>query len=104
VKPFPKQPSSGIRKIALPLNYGECNSKQNWYTAEEYLEREITAEFRSEYYFGEVFAMAGATQTHNLITGNVFALLRALARTTKCGLFLRHATGGDSGKFYAYPT
>lgn len=83
---------------------GNAIPNKNWYTAEEYLEREITAEFRSEYYFGEVFAMAGATQTHNLITGNVFALLRALARTTKCRAFSSDMQlEVIPGKFYAYP-
>ena len=40
-------------------------------TPEEYLEIEDAAEFKSEFYHGEMFAMAGATYNHNLIAGNV---------------------------------
>ncbi|MFV0442952.1 MAG: Uma2 family endonuclease [Planctomycetaceae bacterium] len=44
-------------------------------TEEEYLQRERAAEFKSEFYRGETFAMAGASREHNLIVGN---LTRAL--------------------------
>jgi len=40
-------------------------------TPQEYLVRERQAAFKSEYYRGEMFAMAGATREHNLIVGNV---------------------------------
>ena len=40
-------------------------------TEQEYLARERKAEFRSEFYRGEVFAMAGASREHNLITANI---------------------------------
>jgi Uma2 family endonuclease len=42
-----------------------------FYTPEQYLERERAAEFRSEYISGEVFAMAGASREHNLISLNI---------------------------------
>jgi Uma2 family endonuclease len=44
-------------------------------TEAEYLARERKADFRSEFYRGEMFAMAGATREHNLITGNCFGVL-----------------------------
>ena len=37
---------------------------------EEYLAIERAAEFRSEFYAGEMFAMSGGSRTHSLITGN----------------------------------
>jgi Uma2 family endonuclease len=40
-------------------------------TPEEYLARERQAEFKSEYYDGEIFAMAGGTPEHSLISSNV---------------------------------
>jgi len=40
-------------------------------TAEEYLARELKAEFKSEFYQGEMFAMAGASKFHNLINDNI---------------------------------
>lgn len=46
--------------------------KQSPYvTAEEYLARERAAEYKSEYYDGEIFAMAGASEPHNLIVYNI---------------------------------
>lgn len=44
---------------------------QQRYTAEEYLARERKAEYRSEYYAGEIFAMSGASEQHNLIVTNL---------------------------------
>ena len=41
------------------------------FTPEEYLALERPAEYRSEYFNGEIFAMAGASREHNLIAGNV---------------------------------
>ena len=46
-------------------------------TPEQYLEIEERSEVRHEYYRGEMFAMAGATEAHNLIAGNLFVGLRA---------------------------
>ena len=40
-------------------------------TPQEYLNRERTAVFRSEYYRGEMFAMAGASWEHTLIKDNL---------------------------------
>jgi len=42
-------------------------------TPEEYLALEREAEYKSEYFDGEIFAMAGASEAHNLISGNFFA-------------------------------
>ena len=44
-------------------------------TPEQYLEIERRAEYKSEYYRGEMFAMPGASRGHNLIVGNTVALL-----------------------------
>lgn len=41
------------------------------YTPEEYLALEREAQCKSEYYAGEIFAMSGATEAHNLIVGNL---------------------------------
>jgi Uma2 family endonuclease len=40
-------------------------------TPEQYLEIEDAAEYKSEYFQGEMFAMSGATYEHNLIASNV---------------------------------
>lgn len=46
-----------------------------YYTQEEYLELEEAASYRSEYYQGEIFPMAGGTPNHNRLTGNFYAAL-----------------------------
>ena len=40
-------------------------ANEKYISIEEYFAREDTAELRSEYYCGDVFAMAGGTPNHN---------------------------------------
>jgi Uma2 family endonuclease len=54
------------------------------YTLDEYLTRERAAEHKSEFYRGEIFAMAGASPRHDTIAGNVFAGLHARLRGSPC--------------------
>jgi Uma2 family endonuclease len=49
-------------------------------TPEQYLEIEDAAEYKSEYFQGEMFAMAGATEAHNDIAGNTFFQLASQLR------------------------
>lgn len=53
-------------------------------TPEEYLEQENKAEFRSEYSGGIVFAMAGGTRIHSLISTNVSHSLHAALAGSAC--------------------
>jgi Uma2 family endonuclease len=57
------------------------------YTPEEYLALERKAEYRSEYFAGEIFAMSGASEHHNLIVGNVFAALHTQFRNRPCRVY-----------------
>jgi Uma2 family endonuclease len=54
----------------------QTQTKQKYYTPEEYLAREETTEFRSEYHDGEIIEMTGGSINHNRIIGNVFAYLK----------------------------
>lgn len=45
--------------------------QEHYYTKEEYLALEEQAEYKSEYYDGEIFAMAGGTRKHSEICLNV---------------------------------
>jgi Uma2 family endonuclease len=54
------------------------------FTVEEYLARENAAEFKSEYFDGEIFAMAGASPEHNRIKDNVVGLLHGQLRSGPC--------------------
>ncbi|SPE42792.1 conserved hypothetical protein [Candidatus Sulfopaludibacter sp. SbA3] len=62
-------------------------------TEEEYLEIERKAEFKSEYFGGEMFAMAGAfgmagaKEPHNLLVGNLFATLHQQLRSRHCRVY-----------------
>lgn len=53
-------------------------------TAEEYLEAEHLARDRHEYDYGEVLMMAGCTDEHETIFGNVFGELRDRLKGTPC--------------------
>lgn len=55
---------------------------------QEYLVRERAAESRCEFYKGEMFAMAGATERHNLIAGNLYAALKTQLRPHGCRAFI----------------
>lgn len=48
-----------------------------WISPEEYLELEARAETKSEYFDGEIFAMAGTSFEHNLICSNLMYSLRS---------------------------
>ena len=80
----------------------KANEKYN--TIEEYFAREDTAELRSEYYCGDVFAMAGGTPNHNRITVNLASLLNSQFRSGPCEAFssdLRVQVAKDF--HYTYP-
>lgn len=57
------------------------------YTPEEYLALERKAAYKSEYFAGEIFAMSGASEQHNLIVVNVAATLHAQFRGRPCRVY-----------------
>ena len=54
---------------------------------EEYLEQERASETKNEYFRGEVFAMAGASREHNLITANIIAELVLQLKNKPCRVY-----------------
>lgn len=56
-------------------------------TADEYLSFDRIAVEKHEFYKGEIFAMEGASPTHNLIVGNVITALNAALRAGPCRVF-----------------
>jgi Uma2 family endonuclease len=54
---------------------------------EEYLARERTADFKSEFYHGEAFAMVGGSPRHNTIGVNLVTALRNQLKGTPCRPF-----------------
>lgn len=55
---------------------------------QEYLHGELSSEVRHEYVDGEVYAMAGAGEAHNLISLNIASKLREFVRGGPCRVFI----------------
>jgi len=75
-----------------------------YHSPREYLLAERESEIKHEYLDGEVFAMAGASESHNIITGNTYAALHSQLRKRPCNVYpsdMRVRTP-DSG-LYSYP-
>lgn len=72
-------------------------------TPEEYLAIEREAEFRSEYWNGEMYAMAGATEPHNDICRNVSGLLWLQIRSRPCKNWANDMRVRTSSNLYTYP-
>ena len=53
-------------------------------TPEQYLEMERQADHKSEYYGGEIFARAGASEAHNLVVTNLVGELSARLKGHPC--------------------
>lgn len=58
--------------------------RRNVITPEEYLKLERASQEKHEYFAGEIFAMTGASQDHNLIVFNTSGLLHAQLRKSPC--------------------
>ena len=54
----------------------------------EYLEGETYAKEKHEYIDGEIFAMAGVSERHNRIAGNIFFHWRQATRGRSCRVFM----------------
>lgn len=58
--------------------------KISYYTPQEYLRLEREADYKSEYFKGEIFAMAGASENHNMISRRVSGSLYNHLQGKKC--------------------
>ncbi|MBE9126746.1 MULTISPECIES: Uma2 family endonuclease [unclassified Coleofasciculus] len=59
-----------------------------YFTADEYLQLEEQSPVKHEYIDGQIYAMAGASDPHVTIAGNVFALLRSHVRGSGCRVYI----------------
>jgi Uma2 family endonuclease len=71
-------------------------------TPEEYLRGELHGDIRHEYVHGRVYAMVGASEPHNLITGNFHSVLHNHLRGTACRVFMADMKVRVDDVFY-YP-
>ncbi len=60
---------------------------RKYLTPEEYLAIEREAEWKSEYYQGEMFAMAGGSEAHSLIAVNLTVWIGGELRTKPCRVY-----------------
>jgi len=76
----------------------------SYMTVDEYLESEEVAKVRREYVDGQVFAMTGSTDAHNVICSNVFTTLHAHLRGTGCRAYSNDMKVRiDSSNCFYYP-
>ena len=73
-------------------------------TEAEYLAFERAAEFRHEFHRGEIFAMAGASESHNLVSGNLFTELNVQLKGKGCRPYTHDMrVYSHESKTYTYP-
>lgn len=71
---------------------------------QEYLEGEQTSSIKHEYIQGQVYGMAGASDAHVLIAGNIFALLRNYLRGSGCRTYITDMKAAiEQANIYYYP-
>jgi len=81
-----------------------ASQPRTFLTPEQYLAIERAAEYKSEYYGGEMFAMSGARESHNLITVNLITELRRQLRQRACRLYTSDMRVRVSASgLYTYP-
>jgi Uma2 family endonuclease len=71
-------------------NYWVVQAAQNAdsLSVEDYLAGELKSEIRHEYIGGAVYAMAGASRQHGVISGNLFVALHSRLRGKRCQVFM----------------
>jgi len=73
-------------------------------SVEDYLEGERLSEIRHEYVGGYVYAMAGASDDHNRIVGNIYSALHQRLRGKRCEPFMADMKLKiPGGQAYYYP-
>lgn len=75
------------KKYSFLIKNMQLTQKQ-YYTPEEYLELEATADYKSEYIDGQIIPMAGASINHNRITGNFYAALNFAFKNQNYEVFM----------------
>jgi Uma2 family endonuclease len=81
-----------------------ANRQPAYLTVEEYLAAEASSEIKHEYQDGYVYAMAGASDAHVTIAGNLFAILRNHLRGSGCRVYMSDMRVNlATRKSYYYP-
>ncbi|AFY36929.1 protein of unknown function DUF820 [[Leptolyngbya] sp. PCC 7376] len=73
-------------------------------TPEEYLEFEKTSDIKHEYIDGEIYSMAGTGGFHNIISGNLYILLRGKLGNSGCRTYFADMKVRlNEGRKFFYP-
>src|SRR5882724_1312102 len=75
-------------RVAEPAVAYAADPEHPYVSVEEYLESERDSQVRHEYVEGHVYAMAGASDDHNRIAGNIFSFLHSALRGKPCEPFI----------------
>jgi Uma2 family endonuclease len=79
-------------------------AKPTYVTPGEYLTLERSAEYKSEYFAGQIFALVGASRRHNLIALNIGSELRAQLKGRDCEVYVSDMRVRiPSSRLYTYP-
>jgi Uma2 family endonuclease len=65
-----------------------ASPQQPYLTPEEYLQIEAQSPIKHEYIDGQIYAMAGASDPHVTIAGNLLPLLRSHVRGSGCRVYI----------------
>lgn len=63
------------------------NYQSDYISEQDYLEREKISETKHEYFDGEIFAMAGASRSHQRIISNLVIDIGTHLKNTPCEVF-----------------
>jgi Uma2 family endonuclease len=92
-----KRTAAGFNRFAMSA------LPKRFFTPEEYLELEAKAEYKSQYFAGEIFAMAGAQPAHDKITGNLIIALGLRFRGRSGDVFTSDMRVRAADDMYTYP-
>lgn len=77
---------------------------ENCFDAAAYLDWEEAQPERNEYITGEVFAMVGVRQSHNVVSGNLYNALRNALKGSPCRVFIESVkTHIEAADCFFYP-
>lgn len=81
-----------------------AHQPEAYLTPEDYLAIERKAEYKNEYFDGEIFAMTGASREHNLIAINICSELRQQLKGRPCEVYPSEMrVRVPAARLYTYP-
>ena len=81
-----------------------ASPQQDYISPEEYLKLESESDVKHEYIDGYAYAMAGASDAHVTVSGNLFTLLRNHVRGSNCRVYISDMKARiEKSNRYYYP-